>query len=252
MKKVVIQAGHINVKNNSIVALRSSTGAPGEQELNLRIANRLAAYLRERGIEVKQTDANANDDSSITSKDWDLFLAIHGDADYVGDAGGGFADYPEPITDKVTNKSQTICSLINQSYFPEVKINYTNHSNKNTRYYYMWKYLSANTPCVLIELGQVQDPHDKVLLANTELIANALGTAICIALGVNPIVTPIGDPPLSINPEVEALKKEIEELKMIVESAQNDKIDSLALAKAECLAEMNSLKLDIVNVLKNY
>ncbi len=45
MKKVVIQAGHINCQNNSIVELRTSTGAPGEQELTKRIPDRLATVV---------------------------------------------------------------------------------------------------------------------------------------------------------------------------------------------------------------
>ena len=182
--KIVIQAGHQNVKSNSLVALRTSTGAPGELELNVRIANRLSSLMRERGFEVVQTDANANDDPSITSKDWDLFLALHGDADYSGDGGSGFATFPEPSTDDATAESQRIAKVINDTYFPEVQIVYRDVSNDNTKFYYMWRFLSKLTPCVLIEMGQVQDPHDRVLLANTDLIANALGRSICKAFNV--------------------------------------------------------------------
>jgi N-acetylmuramoyl-L-alanine amidase len=175
MTKVCIQAGHWN---------KSGGGAPEEQSNNKRIADRLSALLRERGFEVYQTDYFANNDPKVTSVDYNLFLALHCDMDYPDDNGSGFADYPEPLTDIATVESQRICKVINEVYFPEVKINYVNHSNANTRYYYMWKSLTAKTPCVLVEMGQSVDPHDKVLLANTELIAGALCRAICIAFGV--------------------------------------------------------------------
>lgn len=192
--KILIQAGHINCQYNSIEKLRTSTGAPGEQELTLRIANRLSAILREKGFEVVQTDANANDDPNITNKDWDLFLALHGDADYSGDMGSGFATFPEPSTDGATQESQRIAGVINDFYFSEVQIVHRDLSNNDTKYYYMWKYLSSKTPCVLIEMGQVQDPHDRILLSNTDLIANALGRAICKAFNV-PYELPIPQPP---------------------------------------------------------
>jgi N-acetylmuramoyl-L-alanine amidase len=251
--KICIQAGHINVKNNSIVALRGSTGAPGEQELNLRIANRLSSVLRDRGFEVKQTDACANDDKSITSQDWDLFLALHGDSDYAGDNGSGFADFPEPSTDGATAESQRICTLINQSYFPEVKINYVNHSNANTRYYYMWKYLSAKTPCVLLEMGQVQDPHDKVLLANTDLIANGIGRAICKAFNVNfdssPIIPPIGDTLLSLQAEITRLNGVVGGLNSTIVSLKQSTIDQLAMSKADCQKKLDAFKASLLKII---
>ena len=253
MKRIVLQAGHINAKNNSIVSLRTSTGAPGEQELTQRITDRLAFVLRERGFTVVQTDACANDNPIITSQDWDLFLAIHGDADYAGDNGGGFADYPEPYTDSATQESQRITSLINQTYFPEVKINYTNHSNPNTRYYYMWKYLSAKTPCSLIELGQVQDPHDKVLLANTDLIANGLGRSLCKAFGVNfdtqPVEIPISEALLSAQNEIKSLKLQLDDAKRSLTALQLEKDNLLSVSRAECKKKLDDFKASLLKII---
>lgn len=151
--KICIQAGHQNVKYNSIVELRGSTGAPNELEFNINIRDLVSDELRKRGFEVTGVDANANDDPNITGKDWDLFLAIHYDADVYG-KGGGFVDYPEPSTDGATAESQRIVSAIRDEYFKTTGItNVYQRSNKNTRYYYMWRYLSAKTPCALIECG---------------------------------------------------------------------------------------------------
>ena len=150
MPKIVLQAGHENTKYNSIVALHGSTGAPNELAFNVDIRNRVAEALRQRGFDVVTTDANANDDKSITSHDWDMFLAIHYDADCYK-AGGGFIDYPEPSTDSATKESQRLCKVIANSYFPTTGIvQHSERSNNNTRYYYMWRYLSAKTPCGLI------------------------------------------------------------------------------------------------------
>lgn len=180
---ICLQSGHEGRTSGS-------TGAPGEQELTVRIRKRLSELLISKGFMVQLV--NADPTPAEIDKDFDLFLALHGDADYAGDMGSGFADYPEPSTDGATVESQRICKVINETYFPETQIKYVNHSNANTRYYYMWKQLSAKTPCVLIEMGQVQDPHDKVLLANTDLIAGALSKSICKAFGVAepPVVVP--------------------------------------------------------------
>ncbi len=197
MKKICLQPGHFN---------KPGGGAPEEQANNKRIADRLSAMLRERGFEVYQTDYWAYNDPVVKSTDWDLFLSLHCDMDYPNDNGSGFADYPEPSTDSATKESQRICKVINEVYFPEVKINYVNRSNANTRYYYMWKHLTAPTPCVLIEMGQSIDPHDKVLLANTTLIASALTRAICKAFNVAYDI--------DLQPtEVDKLKKQIVDLK---------------------------------------
>ena len=228
MINICIQAGHINSQYSS---LGLGSGAPGEQEVNKRIADRLCSILRERGFEVLQTDANANDDPKVTEVDRGLFLALHCDADYAGDNGSGFADFPEPSTDGATAESQRICKVINETYFPETQIVYRSLSNANTKYYYMWKYLTAKTPCVLIEMGQCQDPHDKVLLANTDLIASALGRSICKAFNVPYDVTPPTpepqpEPPVTLPstpeptiPPVEDLlpyKIKIEQIKSII------------------------------------
>lgn len=222
MKKIVIQPGHINIKFNVIPELRSSTGAPGEQELNLRISNRLSEVLREKGFEVKQTDANANSDKSVTDFDWDLFLAVHGDADAAG-ISGGCVGFPEPSTDGATQESQRIAKSLVDVYFKETGIeNRPSKITNNIKFYYMWKYLTGKTPCVLIELGEVQDAHDKVILADTERVVAGLARGICAAFNV-PYDTPVPNPtppPVTQPPSTGdfVTKDEFQALKTIVES----------------------------------
>jgi hypothetical protein len=184
VKRIVLQAGHLNTKENCDPALRTSTGAGGEVQINTAVRDATALLLEEKGIEVKKVDANFNCDPASADVDWDLFLAIHGDADYQGDEGSGFCDFPEPSTDGATEESQRLAKEIEAYFFPGVDINIKNRSNANTRYYYMWKALSAKTPCVLIEMGQVKDPHDSQILLNTNKVAGVLAKAILLALRV--------------------------------------------------------------------
>jgi N-acetylmuramoyl-L-alanine amidase len=208
--KVCLQAGHVNCKNNSIVALRGSTGAPGEQNFTQGIVDGLVPILKSLGVEVTKTDSNANDDFNITSKDWDLFLSVHYDADIYNDS-GGFTDFPEPITDSATKQSQFMANAISQEYFSITGIkNMPKRSNANTRYYYMWQHLSAKTPCVIIECGVGnRKPNDyNMLNINREKIVEALAKGIAKALGV--AYTPTD------------LQKQIDELKRQLEIAKGD------------------------------
>lgn len=235
-KKICIQSGHFN----------KGGGAPGELAGNKRIVDRLCAKLRELGsFEVYQTDYYAFNDTKVTTTDWDLFLSCHMDMDYPDDNGSGFADYPEPSTDGATKESQRICKVINDYYFPEVKINYKNRSNANTRYYYLWKYLTKPTPCVLIEMGQSIDHHDSVLLGNTELIAGALFRAICKAFNVSyEIVKPVTNP-TPCEEEVKALKAEIQRQKGLVKQLEAENITALAEMEAEITTLKDKIKKSI-------
>ncbi len=179
MKTVCLQSGHANLTSGA-------TGAPGEQSFNVDIANQVSGELRKRGFEVLQTDANADKDIHVTGNDWDLFLAIHYDADAYK-MGGGFVDFPEPSTDGATVESQRIAYLLRQEYFGTTKIvSHPERSNANTRYYYMWKHLSSKTPCVLIECGVgMHVPDDwQTLHFNRPLVVEGIVKGICLAFNV--------------------------------------------------------------------
>jgi hypothetical protein len=183
--RILIQSGHKNIRNNCDVALRSGTGAGGEVEITTAVADATASLLRAKGVETLVVDANFNCDKTSADKDYQLFLTLHCDMDYANDQGSGFCDYPEPSTDGATVESQRLAKEIQNSFFPAVGINIKSRSNANTRFYYMWSALSAKTPCVLIEMGQVKDPHDSPILLNTQKVAQALSNAILSALKVS-------------------------------------------------------------------
>lgn len=190
-KLICLQAGHENAKNNCDPALRGGTGAPGELEFTVRVRNKLKDILLSKAgpdgkpaFQIQLVDATFNCNPE-RNKDFDLFLAIHYDADVYSGKGGGFVDFPEPSTDGATAESQRIAKAIRETYFKHAEIeDHPERSNKNTRYYYMWRALTAKTPCVIIECGVGQNAHDKVILADTERVAGALARGICSAFGI--------------------------------------------------------------------
>ena len=183
MKKICLQAGHMNAQFGEDW-MKPMTGAPEEQPKNKAITFRTAEMLRERGFEVKVTDANGYQDPTVTEVDWDMFLAIHCDADSASN--GGFTDFCDPAFDNVTAESQRIADEIAEKFFPESGIAYRpeRRGQINVRRYYFWDDLSFATPCVLIEMGESIDAHDLVILNDTERCAMALSRGICHAFGV--------------------------------------------------------------------
>lgn len=177
MKRIIIQAGHEG-------RTTGSTGAPSEQSFNIDVSNRVADAMGARGVEVKRV--NADPKASDIAGDWDLFLAVHYDADVYG-RGGFFVDYPEPSTDGATQESQRIAYLIRQEYGGTTGIiNRPERSNANTRHYYMWKEVSLKTPCVIIECGvgmHVPDDH-QVLHFERQKVVDGIVKGICLAFNV--------------------------------------------------------------------
>lgn len=182
--KICLQAGHIHIESNADSSLHGSTGAPGEQEFTQRIVSATALLLQSRNFEVTIVDANANSNQIVTTTDWNLFVSVHYDAD-VYKTGGGFVDYPDPSIDAANEKSKALANAISAEYFKHSEIiEHPERSNPNTKFYYMWRALSAATPCVIIECGVGGDAHDKVLLADTQRIASALARGICAGFAV--------------------------------------------------------------------
>lgn len=181
-KKICLQAGHLNTTT-------SATGAPGEMKFNQDMVNRLALIFKSiPEIDVYITDANSFNDKKVVTTDWDLFLSVHYDADIYNDS-GGFIDFPEPSTDKATKESQRIANVIGDTYFALSGIKRVQRrSNANTRYYYMWKYLTAKTPCNIIECGVGWRRPDDFEKLNTpegrDMIARAITKSICNAFDV--------------------------------------------------------------------
>lgn len=185
MKKILLQAGHQGT-------ITGATGAPEERDNNIRIRDRLSQILISKGFQLTLADANYK-----SFEHFDLALAMHCDANYPGNEGGGFVDAPDPSADAVNTESLRIRQCIEDEYFKHSGIrNVPSRENANTNFYYWWYNLSADTPCVLIEMGESIDPHDRVILKDTDIVANAIARGICKAFNVNfdtssPPTTPV-------------------------------------------------------------
>lgn len=225
MKYINIQVGHWNIQSNCDVSLRPSTGAPLEVETNKKIAIRLEQLLQQNGFKTYLSDANYNCKPEAGTTDFDLYLALHCDQNYGGDEGGGFVDIPDPSTDQATKESARIAQAIESVYFKESGIrNVPSRRNNNTKYYYMWKVLSAKTPCVIIEMGESVDAHDRVILNDTERVAKAILGGINKAFPgvVTPTPEPPSDPCASLKTELALTKQDVESKNVTITSLRND------------------------------
>lgn len=200
MAKVCLQAGHGGVTVGA-------TGAPGERDWTTTIVPMIASYLRDKGVEVYETGGKANLDSKVTSTDWDLFLAVHYDADIYNDR-GGFVDYPDPSKDAVWETSKSLSYKIGEKYFKTTGIpERPSRSNANTKFYYMWDYLTSKTPCVIIECGVGwRKPEDYEVLRRYDFISKTLGDSILYALGMS-------EPCEELKIELEKINKELDEMR---------------------------------------
>ena len=235
MKKICCQSGHWNMTSGA-------TGAPLEQKRTVEIGLRLVDLLRANGFDVYHTDAFANNNPAVTGQDWDLFFSLHCDANYAGDLGGGFVDYPDPSVDSVNAESKRIKEAIESVYFTETGIrNVPSRSNPNTKYYYMWQVLSSKTPCVIIEMGESIDPHDAVILNDINRVAQALLKGI---IKTFPLPTIPIDPCLSVKQQLETANKTIGEL-------QTKLIQQLADSETKCQARLKDQKQKVINLVNS-
>lgn len=177
--KILTIVGHQNIQFNSLTNLHGNTGTAGELEINLRVTNRVSSMLRERGFEVVQTDANGNDDPTITKTDFNLALSLHCDMDTGSQ--GGMCGSGDKSVDMSWKESARIKSVFDEVYFKETGIKNKGYVTEGMTKWYMWQYLTPKTPCVLLEMGEAKDAHDSVLLGNTELIASGIVRSICKA-----------------------------------------------------------------------
>jgi len=207
-----IQAGHQNIESNCAFALRGGTGAPGEKDNNIRIRDRLGQILISKGFQVQLDDANANCQKNTIGKDFDFYIALHCEANTHG-KGGGFLAAPDPAFDSVNIESKRIVKAIKDEYFKNTGIE--EHEEWITTamtQYYMWSSLTAKTPCGIIEMGVAQDAHDKVILADTDRVANAIARGICKAFNI-PFDAPQSPQEDPRDRRIKELEKEVEDLK---------------------------------------
>jgi len=226
-RSIVLQAGHQNIQSNCVAELRGGTGAPQEKDNNVRIRDRLSQILLTKknsdgsqAFQLQLVDANFNCDPNVGKKDYDLFLSLHCESDTHG-AGGGMISAPDPAYDDVNPESRRIASAITSVYFTESGItNMPAWITVNMTKYYMWSELSSKTPCVLLEMGVAQNAHDKVILSDTDRVANAIARGICKAFNVPFDSSPTPTP----QPDYKALYEKLLEVnKQLITKIENAK-----------------------------
>ena len=89
-----------------------ATGAPREQERTIAIGLMLVYKIKALGVEAYRDDAFDDNDPHVNNTDWDLYIALHCDANYAGDEGGGFVDFPDPSIDSASAESKRINEAI--------------------------------------------------------------------------------------------------------------------------------------------
>lgn len=250
-KRLAIQSGHWGMTTGA-------TGAPREQERTIAIGARLTDMLNASGYQAVRCNAFADTDPNIVNTDWDLFLSLHCDANYAGDEGGGFFDWIDPSIDSSPEsnaESKRIMDAMISVYFPETGIrNVETRRNPNTKFYYMWDVLSANTHCVIVEMGESIDPHDNVILNDTERVAKALFNGIQKAFGVATPPTPQPPPTDEKDRLILQLKTEQDRLNKIIEQKDEliggmkleyqqvaDKLKECQLASQSCVGLQDKL-----------
>lgn len=219
-KLIGIQSGHYQIQSNPDPVLASETGAPGEMEFNWAVTNVLSTILQKYNFQVQIDSANTNNDPNTTDKDFDLYLAIHAE----GAPAGGYIGIPDASVDSAHVESQRIQEALNANYFNDTGIARNDQIlTNNISFYYMWHALSAKTPCILIECGDLADPHDSVILADHTRVAAGIAHGICAAFDVawngpdntTPVPPPV--PPVPPAPTCEEqlanLQKEFDDYK---------------------------------------
>lgn len=200
--KICIQAGHKGRTSGAV-------GAPEEQKWTSEIVPKIASKLREHGFEVREVGADPA--SSEIAGDWNLFLAVHYDADMYNDR-GGFIDTPDPSIDFSTTESNRIANEMRKTYFSATGVpEHNERSNKNTKFYYMWDRMSAKTPCVILEAGVgFRTPEDhKTLWFEQDKVVKGIVDGILKALKpAEPV-----DSCATTKKELETLKAKYSELK---------------------------------------
>lgn len=236
---ICLQAGHEGRTSGA-------TGAPGEIELNVRVRNRLSEMLIKRGFVVQLVGADPRD--MEIGKDFDLFLALHGDADIYG-TGGGCIGSGDKSVDYQYKRSAQIRDAIGSEYFRESGIvEHKERVNKNMTHYYMWSQLTAKTPCVILEMGVVQDAHDRVILADTDRVCKAITRGICKAFGVNYEMSENNPPETSTQgPDCTEKDRVISELNSVIDRLKIENKAKLANKDAQLLKDFESYKLKLTD-----
>ncbi|GAC1646672.1 MAG: N-acetylmuramoyl-L-alanine amidase [Herpetosiphon sp.] len=196
---VAIQAGHWHSEDHAdeFAGLRTSTGAEAggarEVDLNVDIAHRTAAYLRDWGNEAYVLPANIPAHYHA-----DAFVALHSDGnDNTRARGYKVATY---WRDWVA--SDSLVRELDDEYGKDTGLPHDWRVTANMRGYYAFNSglyehtITEDTPGAVLEMGFLSNPVDRAyMIANRDLIARSIALGIARFLASRP-VTGWAPPPL--------------------------------------------------------
>jgi len=187
--RVGLQAGHLGVEEHpeELERLRNNTGSKGggkwEWEVNLEIAERSAAILESRNINVDILPA------TVPPGYWaDIFIAIHADGSE-DPQNSGFK--VAPSWHDLSGKAPELVRILTEEYQQKTGMTIDENITHNMRGYYAfswWRYEHAVHPMTtsaIIETGFLTNAGDrKIIVDNPQIAAEAISSAVFSFLGI--------------------------------------------------------------------
>ncbi len=188
-KRVGIQAGHWKIAQlpDELAGLRTATGTSGggvaEWELNLDIANRVAALLQAEGVNADVLPATIPPGYQA-----DAFVALHADGDTSGQASGfklaraSWSSIPKTDDALLNDIAEEYQAATQLGVDPNVTRDMTAYYAFNNRRY---KHaIAPTTPGVILEMGFLTNASDRqMLLGEPETVALGIARGILRFLG---------------------------------------------------------------------
>lgn len=185
--RVGIQVGHWHSDElpEELARLRTSTGAHAagiaEVNVNLAVAQRVAALLTARGIAVDLLPATVP-----PSYDADAFVAIHAD----GSSSTGARGFKLATPWRTSQASQHLLDTVTAEYAAATGLPQDGAITFNMRGYYAFSYsrhvhaIAKTTPAIIVETGFLTNPTDRTfLLGHQDRIAAGIVNGIVRYLG---------------------------------------------------------------------
>jgi N-acetylmuramoyl-L-alanine amidase len=190
-RRVGIQVGHWKTEDapDELRRLIPQTGAAWEGvtevEINLDIAQRVAAILGAKGIAVDVLPVTIP--VGYTA---DAFVALHADSDGVGENSG----FKMAHSARRGPYENALLNDIRDSYAAATGLDYDAiHVTRNMTGYYSANWtrfqhaVSPYTPAVILEMGYVSNDDDRALMLDkADVVANAISTGILTFLSQTP------------------------------------------------------------------
>lgn len=167
---IVIQAGHLNIASNCEWGLRPDTGLEGEADQTTWFAQQLSSRLMARELPVMVADANFNC-LDAAALDYQAVIALHCDDPVAAGVG-------HPEVDGVGAVSSALAAALAKRLGAVTGGSVDAQAGQATDHYLVRK-LSASTPFVLVQLGDVE-----AVLARAEELVQAVYVGVLDWLGM--------------------------------------------------------------------